>query len=198
MIQIKIIQYKWAGKWGPFKIKIPCGECSLTEGIVKDLIEKEFQGVDISFEVLPWLDNWFSVLLRGGWHAPIVFVEKTLVGQGKLIDRGIIAAAIRKEIASRSEVPQNKNIFFVKKGCPFCQKAKELLNRKNIDYTYHDVIEDPLAGVLIIQFTKPQIKSNEPVTVPQIFFKGKYIGGYDKLLKHLNETDDKPKVCPIT
>ena len=65
MIQIKITQYKWAGKWGPFKIKIPCGECSLTEGIIKDVIEKEFQGVDISFEVLPWLDNWFSVLLRG-------------------------------------------------------------------------------------------------------------------------------------
>ncbi|MDW2111383.1 glutaredoxin, partial [Vibrio sp. 2089] len=27
---IKITLYRWAGNWGPFKVNIPCGECTLT------------------------------------------------------------------------------------------------------------------------------------------------------------------------
>jgi len=27
---IKITLYRWAGSWGPFKVNIPCGECTLT------------------------------------------------------------------------------------------------------------------------------------------------------------------------
>jgi len=27
---VQILLYRWAGKWGPFKVKIPCGECTLT------------------------------------------------------------------------------------------------------------------------------------------------------------------------
>jgi glutaredoxin len=31
---IVIQVYRWAGKWGPFQINIPCGECSLTKDII--------------------------------------------------------------------------------------------------------------------------------------------------------------------
>jgi hypothetical protein len=40
---IQIVQYKWSGSWGPFKISIPCGECSVTEGIIKHVLEEDFK-----------------------------------------------------------------------------------------------------------------------------------------------------------
>jgi len=27
---VKLLLYRWGGKWGPLKVKIPCGECTLT------------------------------------------------------------------------------------------------------------------------------------------------------------------------
>ena len=38
---IKITLYRWAGSWGPFKVNIPCGECTLTKDILKDTFENE-------------------------------------------------------------------------------------------------------------------------------------------------------------
>ena len=181
--EIMITQYKWAGKWLWFKIKVPCGECSLTEGVIKDLIEKDFPNQNIKFEVLPWLDNWFSVLLRGGWHAPIIFVNKQLVMQGKIVDRGLLGYHVRRVIAKNSNISKDSSVLFGKVGCPFCKKAKELLADKNIPYTYRDVVEDPLAAHEMIAWVKPLIPSNQPITLPQIFLKGEFIGGCDELEK---------------
>ena len=34
---VKVTVYKWAGKWGPFEVKIPCGECTLTLDVLQDV-----------------------------------------------------------------------------------------------------------------------------------------------------------------
>lgn len=73
--QVIITQYKWAGKWGPFRIKSHCDECDLTTTLLKKLVEDEFTGKPVVFEVKPWLDNWIYCLQRGAYHPPIIMVN---------------------------------------------------------------------------------------------------------------------------
>lgn len=77
MIEIEL--YKWAGKWGPFKIQSECDECTVAYGQLKKLKEKYPN--DVSFQSFPWLNNWFKVLLKGGYHPPITMVNGKLFHQ---------------------------------------------------------------------------------------------------------------------
>ena len=72
---IKITQFKWAGKLGPIRIKSTCNECDLTSAMLKNMMENEFKGKNVQFEIKPWLDNFFYCLSRGAWHAPIIMVN---------------------------------------------------------------------------------------------------------------------------
>ena len=75
MAKVLITQYKWAGNWGPFKIKSHCSDCDTTTAMLKSMMGKEFKGKPVTFEIKPWLNSWLKVLLQGAWHAPIVFVN---------------------------------------------------------------------------------------------------------------------------
>ncbi len=70
--------------------------------------------------------------------------------------------------------------------CPYCYKAKELLNSKNIPYKEIDITqnEDVYRKELADYY---DIK--ESVTVPQIVIGGKRIGGFD-VLESLNSTGE--------
>ena len=66
------------------------------------------------------------------------------------------------------------NVVWSKPNCPFCVKAKALLDAKGIEYEVREIgsgftREDLLAAV-------PQAK-----TVPQIFLDNKLVGGYTEL-----------------
>ncbi|UCC95915.1 MAG: hypothetical protein JSW40_03985 [Candidatus Omnitrophota bacterium] len=76
-----ITQYKWAGSWGPFKIKSHCEECDLTTHVLRALIEKEFKGKDVNFEIKPWLNNVWYCLVRRAWHPPIIMINGKLFFQ---------------------------------------------------------------------------------------------------------------------
>lgn len=180
---MKIIQYKWAGSWGPFKISIPCGECAVTENIITDVIETEFREYKniIEFEVLDWLPNWWRIILRGGWHAPIITVNQKVIFQGQVLDRGYLASVIRKELVTDIEIPKDGVILFSKQNCKHCKRAKESLDMNNIKYTIRDVVADPLAAVELFHHTKKFFPKNKPVTTPQIWIQGVYIGGADEL-----------------
>ncbi len=84
---IKVFLYRWAGSWGPFQVKIPCGECTLTKDVILDVLEKELIGIPVELELREWLSEWWKPLIRGGWHAPIVIVGDKLVSQGSAINR---------------------------------------------------------------------------------------------------------------
>lgn len=58
--------------------------------------------------------------------------------------------------------------------CGFCQRAKQLLDRKNISYKEIDVTHDTELR------QKMELESGRR-TVPQIFIDGKHIGGCDDL-----------------
>ena len=75
MKEVKIIEYEWAGKLGPFKIKTHCEECDITKSMMDSMLEKEFKGKNVTFEKKPWLDNFFRVLSKGAYHPPILMVN---------------------------------------------------------------------------------------------------------------------------
>ena len=104
---VQIVLYRWAGAWGPFKVNIPCGECSLTLDVITDTFETELAGVPVELKIREWLSEWWKPLLRGGWHAPIVMVEGRVVSQGHALNRGVLTEAIIDAHARRSSVVGN-------------------------------------------------------------------------------------------
>ena len=105
-MKVKITQYKWAGKKGPFKIKSKCEECDLTTTVIKDMMKKEFKNKSIKFEIKPWLDDVFYVLSKGAWHAPIIFVNSKkffqYTSRKPLFDRKELKELVFKELKRKS------------------------------------------------------------------------------------------------
>lgn len=181
---ITITIYRWAGAWGPLKIKIPCGECTLTEDVIKDVMQNELQDLPLKLEVKDWLSVWWQPLKRLQWHAPIVFVNNKAVSQGVALNRGVLIEKIIK--AHTKQTPIQRNHLFGKAGCPFCEKAKNQLNDAGVAFQYHDVVRNPRDLYEMLARVKPIIGHLTPVTVPQIWLDGKYIGGAAELDSHLN------------
>ena len=63
---------------------------------------------------------------------------------------------------------------YSKDWCPFCDRAKALLDARKLDYVVIDVTEDPALEAEMRE------RANRR-TVPQIFIDGEHIGGYDDL-----------------
>jgi glutaredoxin len=181
---VQVVLYRWAGAWGPFKVNIPCGECSLTLDVISDTFETELAGVPVELNVREWLTEWWKPLTKGGWHAPIVMVEGRIVSQGHALNRGVLTEAIIDAHAKRSLVEGNH--LFGKATCPHCVRAKEYLEAAGIDYAYHDVVKDPRSLYEMLARVKPIVGPKTPITVPQIWIEGDYIGGADQLSKVLD------------
>ncbi len=71
--------------------------------------------------------------------------------------------------------------------CPYCSRARALLQRKGVAYVDIDIAEEPTRRDEMIR--RAQGRS----TVPQIFINGEHIGGYDELaaLDRAGELDSK-------
>lgn len=59
--------------------------------------------------------------------------------------------------------------------CPYCQRAIELLNNKNVQYTRYRIDGDEEAR------EKMALRTNGRKTVPQIFINDKHVGGCDDI-----------------
>ena len=182
---ITIQVYRWAGSWGPFKVSIPCGECSLTKDIIQDTIDCDLSGIDVQIDMRDWLSEWWKPLTKGGWHAPIVMVDGKIISQGRALNRGLLTEAVIESHANKTAVSAQKNIVFGKESCPHCVRAKEHLDQANIEYTYYDVVKEPRALYEMLARVKPIIGPKTPVTVPQIWLNGEYVGGASELSERL-------------
>lgn len=187
MQEIEIRLYRWAGKWGPFKVNIPCGECTLTKDIIEDVLSDELDGIPVKLVVKDWLSTWWEPLPKGGWHAPIVMVNGQVVSQGAALNRGVLTEAVIKAWVGTSEV--NGNLVYGKRGCPHCVRAKQALDQAGIDYAYFDVVKNPRALYEMVPRVKAQIGEKTPVTVPQIWLNGSYVGGAENLLDKIGDTE---------
>lgn len=181
MDAIKITVFRWAGSWGPFKVTIPCGECSLTKDVILDTMYRELNGIPVTLDLRDWLSEWWRPLLKGGWHAPIVMVEGKIISQGSALNRGVLTQAVVEHYARRSEVTGNH--VFGKETCPHCKRAKGYLEHAKIDYAYHDVVANPRDMYEMLARIKRIVGPKTPITVPQIWIDGQYVGSADQLSK---------------
>ncbi|MCB1908168.1 MAG: glutaredoxin [Rhodocyclaceae bacterium] len=183
---VSVVVYRWAGAWGPFEVRIPCGECALTRDVIRDTLHHELAGVDVALDVRDWLGEWWRPLLKGGWHPPIVMVEGRVVSQGQALNRGVLTQAVIDAAAAKT--PVRGNHVFGKSGCPHCERARRYLDEAAIAYSYHDVVRDPRALYEMLARVKPIIGPKTPVTVPQIWLDGNHVGGADQLSRRLHRT----------
>lgn len=184
---VRVTLYRWAGQWGPFRVKIPCGECSLTVDVIQDTFACELQGIPVQLDAREWLSEWWRPLPAGGWHAPIVMVEGRLVSQGHALNRGLLTEAIIEAHVGKAGIRGNH--LFGKETCPHCVRAKGYLEGAGVRYQYHDVVREPRALYEMLGRVKPIIGPKTPVTVPQIWMDGVYVGGADDLSGRLK--------CPV-
>jgi glutaredoxin len=71
--------------------------------------------------------------------------------------------------------------IYGKPACPFCDKAKALCELRDLKYTYKSLGTD---------YTREELMETFPTarTVPQIVINGNKIGGYEQLMKYIDET----------
>lgn len=65
--------------------------------------------------------------------------------------------------------------IFSRPGCGYCEMAKRLLERRGMEYSEIDVSVDRGALADMIG------RSGGRMTFPQIFIRGRHIGGFDEL-----------------
>ena len=68
-----------------------------------------------------------------------------------------------------------KVVIYTTQYCPYCVRAKQLLNHKGVAFDEIDVGNDDDLREKMID------ESGGRRTVPQIFIDGKGVGGYDEL-----------------
>jgi glutaredoxin 3 len=71
--------------------------------------------------------------------------------------------------------------------CPYCARARALLERKGVAYTDIDILDEPARRGEMIE------RAGGRTTVPQIFINGEHVGGSDELvaLDRAGELDAK-------
>ena len=76
--------------------------------------------------------------------------------------------------------------IYTQLGCPYCVRAKALLDEKNVSYDEIDIMREPQRRLEMIE------RSNGGKTVPQIFINGQHIGGCDELFakEQANQLDN--------
>lgn len=60
--------------------------------------------------------------------------------------------------------------------CPYCVRARALLERKGVAFREIDIIDEPAQRIEMVR------RAGGRTSVPQIFIGGEHIGGSDELL----------------
>lgn len=72
--------------------------------------------------------------------------------------------------------------IYAKNNCKWCTLAKELAENRNLPYKYLNTEKD-VEHILELMSIKPDTK-----TLPQIWWDGRYIGGYDDFATEIENT----------
>ena len=145
---------------------IPDGNGEFTDGMGM-LVGKE----DLGFGKRSWR---YSMLVKNG-VVEKMFVEPDVAGDPFEVSD---ADTMLDYINPQASKPQSVAMI-TKPGCPYCTKAKALLNERGIEF------EEIILGKDATSVSVKAISGNS--TVPQIFFDGNNIGGSDDLETFLLE-----------
>ena len=110
---------------------------------------------------------------------------------------------LRTEAKSRAETVADKveritledykgTVIYGKDDCPFCEMTKEEFLMRGIEFEFINLKE--------IGKTAAEVTGRDVKTVPQIYYNGNYIGGYEELMAMLNddvalEEGDECRAC---
>ena len=145
---------------------IPDGNGEFTDGMGM-LVDK----ADLGFGKRSWR---YSMLVKDG-VVEKMFIEPNQPGDPfEVSDADTMLAHINPEAVK----PQSVAII-TKPGCPYCVRAKHLLNERGIRF------EEIVLGKDATSVSVKAISGNS--TVPQVFFDGENIGGSDDLETYLNQ-----------
>ena len=84
---------------------------------------------------------------------------------------------------NETETKTMPTVVYSKPNCPSCVKAKMLLKNKNIPFTESIIGKDIQVETLMKEFELKNLPM--PRTAPQIILHGKYVGGYENLVEHM-------------
>ena len=71
----------------------------------------------------------------------------------------------------------NKITIYSTRICPYCVRAKNFFNKKNLEYTEIMIDRDPNQMRVMMEKSGRQ-------SVPQIFIGDYHVGGFDDLIEH--------------
>ena len=77
--------------------------------------------------------------------------------------------------------------IYGKDACVYCARAKQLLSDAGVPFEYRDVGNSEALRVEMKQ--KMGVQPTDRVTLPQVFVRGRLVGGFDKL-KELHDSGD--------
>ena len=77
------------------------------------------------------------------------------------------------------------NVVYSKPMCTYCDKAKHLLKTSGIEYKEMLIGRDLSRETLLEEFAANGMP--QPRSVPQIILNGKYVGGYNELVKYIED-----------
>jgi len=142
---------------------IPDGNGQFSEGMGM-LVDKS----DLGFGKRSWR---YSMLVKDGVIAKM-FIEPEVPGDPfEVSDAETLLKFINPEAKKRPVIT-----MFSKIGCPYCAKAKKLLQDQGLDY------EEIILGK---EVTTRSIKAvTGRTSTPQVFIDGKHIGGSEELAVH--------------
>jgi len=144
---------------------IPDGNGEFTEGMGM-LVDK----ADLGFGQRSWR---YSMLVKDGVIEKM-FIEPQVPGDPFEVSD---AETMLNYINPQAAKPQCVSLF-AKVGCPYCARAKEMLNEHEIDY------EEIVLGKDVTTRSLRAVTGGA-TTVPQVFIDGKLVGGSEALADYL-------------
>ena len=102
---LDILIYRFTGKHTFFTIPSSwCEECDLTINLVRRTVRE--MGIEdrVHIRVRPWLENAIDSVFRGGWHAPVVYINGRLFTQGIVPPRKQLEARLTRELSRAQPV----------------------------------------------------------------------------------------------
>ena len=143
-----------------------CGDFTRAMGM---LVNKD----DLGFGERSWR---YSMLVKNGVIEKM-FIEPNVPGDPFEVSD---ADTMMDYINPNAEKPADVTIF-TKKGCPYCTKAKAMLNDNGITY------EEIKSSNVVTEKTLRAVTGKE--TYPQVFINGEYIGDSEALEQYFSAAD---------
>ena len=184
---VKMALYRYAGKFLFFRIKKRCKECDISYVILQRLMTEQLLGKAVSLSIVPWLDNFYKIIWKGGWHAPILTVDGKIFSQGKVPEIPKLLTKIGSILNDASLIEEGKmhtektaiayknsevTVYF-SSACPHCRQLLAYLDSNGVSYLGRDVTLTESARQDVERLTGR-------LTIPVVVVKGEIINGFDR------------------